>query len=227
LGRVVIHRAYLIAFVVTLLIGCCSVLLVVGCSSGVRSEAPKEEQQQGHAEATKGQQGRSHELTASEKPRCEGTRTFEKPQQVDAAMTTNDIPGCPKGGLLSGTDGYDVLAGEEGEDEVRGLGAGDFIFGGTGNDAIYGGPGRDNPLVGDEGDDDIHGGNGDDANLVGDEGDDVIYGGSGDDIELHGGEGKDKLYCGEGRDSYMADEADFVSSSCEVRLRPSKSKGIP
>jgi hypothetical protein len=215
LGRALIHRAYLIAFVVTLLIGCCSVLLVVSCSSGVRSEAPKEEQQ-----------ARSPEATASEEARCEGTRTFEKPQQVDAVMTTNDLPSCPKGGLLSGTDGYDVLAGEEGEDEVRGLGAGDFIFGGTGNDAIYGGPGRDNPLVGDQGDDDIHGGNGDDANLVGDEGDDVIYGGSGDDIELHGGEGKDKLYCGEGRDSYMADEADFVSSSCEVRLRPSKSKGI-
>ena len=144
-------------------------------------------------------------------------------------FTTNDQPGCPKGGLLSGTDKHDTLAGEDGEDEIRGLGTGDFIFGGPGNDVIYGGAGRDNPLVGDEGDDVIYGGDGDDAVLIGDEGNDVIYGGPGDDIELHGdGDGqRDKLYCGEGRDSYMADRVDYVSSSCEIKLRPSKSKGVP
>jgi len=179
-----------------LVIGCAG-LLVIGCS-GTRSEAPQEEGQ-GHTEATKKEQTRPPEATASEKGRCEGTRTFKRIRMSDAVLTTNDLPDCPKGGLLSGTDKHDTLAGEDGEDEVRGLGAGDFIFGGSGDDVIYGGPGRDNPLIGDEG----------------------------DDIELHGdGDGqRDKLYCGEGRDSYMADKVDYVSSSCEVKLRPSAGSG--
>lgn len=203
----------------------CTGLLVIGCS-GTRSEGPQEEGQ-GHTEATKKEQTRSPEATVSEDARCEGTRTFKRMRMTDAVLTTNDLPGCPKGGLLYGTDKHDTLAGEDGEDEVRGLGAGDFIFGGPGNDVIYGGPGRDNPLVGDEGDDVIYGGDGDDAVLMGDEGNDLIYGGPGDDIELHGdGDGQqDKLYCGEGRDSYMAEKVDYVSSSCEVKLRPSAGLG--
>ena len=163
-----VRQAHLIAVVGAILIGCAFVVL--GGCAGMRSEAPQEEQEQ--TEATK-EQGLSPEATASEEGRCEGTRTFKRMRMSDAVLTTNDLPGCPKGGLLSGTDKHDNLAGEDGEDEVRGLGAGDFIFGGSGNDVIYGGPGRDSPLVGDEGDD-------------------VIYGGDGDDVELMGGdEGKD------------------------------------
>jgi RTX calcium-binding nonapeptide repeat (4 copies) len=220
----VVGQEHLIAVVGAILIGC--TFVVLGGCAGMRSEAPQEEQEQ--TETSK-ELGRSPETTASEKGRCEGTRIFKRMRMADAVLTTNDLPGCPKGGLLSGTDKHDNLAGEDGEDQVRGLGAGDFIFGGSGNDVIYGGPGRDNPLVGDEGDDVIYGGDGDDAVLIGDEGNDVIYGGPGNDIELHGdGDGqRDKLYCGEGRDSYMADKVDYVSSSCEVKLRPSKSKGIP
>ena len=215
----------LIAVVEAFLIGC--LVLMVGCS-GLRSEAPQEKQ--GHTEASK-EQAHTPEATASEEARCEGTRKFKRLEQWSGVMTTNDLPGCPKGGLLTGTDGYDNLAGEDGEDEVRGLGTGDFIFGGAGNDVIYGGPGGDNPLSGDEGDDVIYGGDGDDVELGGDQGADVVYGGDGSDSIYadvsHGDWQRDKLYCGEGRDSYMADKVDYVSSSCEVKMRPSKLKGIP
>ena len=172
----------------------CAALLVVGCA-GVRSGAPQEEQ--GHTEASK-EQGRSPEATASEEARCGGTRTFK---QWSMVFTTNDVPGCPKGGLLSGTDGPDKLFGGEGEDEIRGLGDRDFISGGAGSDVIYGGPGYDGLLGGGEGED-------------------VIYGGPGDD-DIHTGYGeRDKLYCGEGRDEYLAGKRDYVSSSCEEKMRP-------
>jgi RTX calcium-binding nonapeptide repeat (4 copies) len=220
----VVRQAHLTAVAGAFVIGC-AVLLLVSCA-GTRSETSMG---QGPTEATKKDQTRPPEATAPKEARCEGTRTLKKPNMAEGVFTTNDLPGCPKGGLLSGTDKHDTLAGEDGEDEIRGLGTGDFIFGGPGNDVIYGGAGRDNPLVGDEGDDVIYGGDGDDAVLIGDEGNDVIYGGPGNDIELHGdGDGqRDKLYCGEGRDSYMAEKVDYVSSSCEVKVRPSKSKGIP
>ena len=218
-----VRQAHLIAVVGAILIGC--TFVVLGGCAGMRSEAPQEEQEQ--TEATK-EQGLSPEATASEESRCEGTRTFKRMRMSDAVLTTNDLPGCPKGGLLSGTDKHDNLAGEDGEDEVRGLGAGDFIFGGSGNDVIYGGPGRDSPLVGGEGDDVIYGGDGDDVELNGDGGKDVIIGGDGSDsIYADGDRQRDKLYCGEGRDRYMAEKVDYVSSSCEVKMRPSKSKGIP
>ena len=64
--------------------------LVVGCA-GVRSEAPQKEEQ-AHTEAT-----------ASEEARCEGTRTLTRNFGA-GLLTTNDVPGCPKGGLLFGTD---------------------------------------------------------------------------------------------------------------------------
>ena len=217
-----VRQGHLIAVVGAILIGCAFVVLV-GCA-GTRSEAlkrskdlPKPPRRSKHAHPKQ---------QRPKKPDARGRGPSRECDMADAVLTTNDLPGCPKGGLLSGTDKHDNLAGEDGEDEVRGLGAGDFIFGGSGNDVIYGGPGRDNPLVGDEGDDVIYGGDGDDAVLMGDEGNDVIYGGPGNDIELHGdGDGqRDKLYCGEGRDSYMADKVDYVSSSCEVKLRPSKSE---
>jgi hypothetical protein len=112
--------------VVTFLIGC-AVLLTVGCS-GTRSEAPN-----------KKEQASSPEATASEEARCEGTRTTKVPRTSGGIYTTNDLPGCPKGGLLLGTDKADKLYGGEGDDEIRGLSAKDDIAGGDGNDVIYAG----------------------------------------------------------------------------------------
>jgi hypothetical protein len=138
-----------------------------------------QEEEQGHTEAT-----------ASEEARCEGTRTIKRGR--DWFVVTNDVPGCPNGGLLSGTDGRDELDGKKGNDEIHGLGGSDSIFGGAGNDVIYGGPGND-----------------------------VVYGGDGNDF-LDGTrdpQQRDKLYCGEGRDVYRADKNDYVDSSCEKKAR--------
>src|SRR5215203_3255552 len=175
------------------LLGCAVLLLVVGCA-GTSSET-----------SNKKEQGSSPKATESEEEgRCEGTRKIN--MNLPARFTTNDLPGCPKGGLLLGTDKPDELAGEKGNDEVRGLGGSDDVEGGPGNDILYGGPG-------------------DDCNLSGDKGEDVIYAGPGDDTELnvsgvmnHGDGQRDKLYCGEGRDTYYAEKIDYVDSSCEVKL---------
>jgi Ca2+-binding RTX toxin-like protein len=210
--------------VVTLLIGC-AFLVLVGCSSEVRSEAPQKEQ--GHTEATMKEQTRSPEATASEEARCEGTRTFKIPTIGGGVFTTNDLPGCPNGGLLSGTDKLDKLAGEDGADEVRGLGTKDLLTGGHGRDAIdviYGGPGNDllieNEVRGpgcadncprfkpselprrsgpDRSKNVLHGGPGRDI-LAGAAGDDVLYGDAGDDNELDGLGGEDVIYGGDGND---------------------------
>ena len=115
------HRHF-IAVVGAFLVGC-ALVLVVGCSGG-RSEAPQEEQ--GHTEVTKGQ---------THSDGCEGTRTVDLQGRT---YTTNDVSGCSKGGLLSGTDKPDKLDGEDGDDEIRGLGAIDWILGGSGSDDIYG-----------------------------------------------------------------------------------------
>jgi hypothetical protein len=153
------------------LIGC-AVLLAVGCA-GVRSEAPQEDQQ-AHTEAT-----------ASEEARCEGTRHIKKKWRP-GLWTTNDVPGCPKGGLLSGTDGIDKLYAKDGDDEIHSLGGDDwFIYGGYGDDVIYGEPG----------DDVLYGGVGGDEDMEGGTGEDVIYGGDGSDY-LNGGKGEDVLYGG-------------------------------
>ena len=255
-----IRQAHLMAVVRAFLIGC-AVLLVVGCA-GARSEAPQEEQQ-GHTEATK-EQAHSPEAT-SEEDRCKGTRTFDvlkeqgidyisdgsvKPGDAEARRITNDVPGCPTGGPLSGTDEPDRLAGGEGGDEVRGLGAADMLSGGPGPDIIYGGPGGDalyggggilefepstdrsknvlhgqagaDELTGQRGDDVLYGGAGDDKGLWGVGGEDVIYGGDGNDF-LYGifdGGERDELYCGKGNDEYDADKNDYVDSSCEVKSHP-------
>src|SRR5829696_3495489 len=216
------------------LLGCAVLLLVVGCA-GTSSET-----------SNKKEQGSSPKATESEEEgRCEGTRKIN--MNLPARFTTNDLPGCPKGGLLLGTDKPDELAGEKGNDEVRGLGGSDDVEGGPGNDILYGGPG-DDAGFGDDGDDVIYGGPGDDCNLSGgdgndviyggpgddscsdaylrgDKGEDVIYAGPGDDTELnvsgvmnHGDGQRDKLYCGEGRDTYYAEKNDYVDSSCEVKL---------
>jgi len=214
------------------LIGC--LVLFVGCA-GVRSGASQEEQ--GHTEATK-EQAHSPEAT-SEEDRCEGTQATNKGHPP---IVTNDLPGCPKGGLLSGTDKSNELDGGDGNDEIHGLGDKDFLYGGDGSDVLYGGPGDDflkgntvgldhhsnkDVLYGgpgsdqlndwDGGDDVFHGG---DDYLVGGAGDDIIYGGDGNDFIDSSGVGqRDKLYCGEGRDGYAADKLDYVDSSCEVKQR--------
>ena len=172
-----------------LVIGC-AVLLVVGCA-GVRSEAPQEEQ--GRAEATKEQ---THSVgAASEEARCEGMRTFK---QWGMVFTTNDLPGCPKGGLLEGTDKSDPLDGKHGDDEVRGLGAEDYLIGGAGDDVLYGGDGGDGLLAGN--------------------GEDLMYGGDSNDHLNGGDEQRDQLYCGKGEDTYSADKNDHVGSSCEKKI---------
>jgi hypothetical protein len=235
----VVRQGRLIAVVGIFLIGCAVLLLVVGCSR-VHSGAPQDDQ--GHTEATKKEQTRSPEATASEEARCEGTRTIVRNgfHRRHEDFLTNDLPGCLNGGLLSGTEGPDNLAGLDGDDEVRGLGARDFLFGGAGNDVIYGGDGSDWWLFGNEGDDVIYAGPGNDSALTGDDGADVIYGGEGDEEEMYGGRGQDvlygedgrdflstkgedrqhdKLYCGDGKDYYEADKNDFVSSSCEKKMK--------
>lgn len=239
------------------LIGC-AVLLAVGCAA-VRLEAPGEEEK-GRTAATE-EQARSPEATASEEARCEGTRTFDvfkkqgisyiadssvQPGDSEARFITNDLPGCPNGGLLPGTEKPDRLAGEEGEDEVRGLGAADTLTGGHGRDVIYGGPGDDglygggkeplefirdssknvlyggagrDELVGANGEDVLYGGEGDDRWLFGYGGEDVLYGGDGNDFVdgSFDGQRRDRLYCGKGKDEYDADRNDYVDSSCEVK----------
>jgi hypothetical protein len=190
----------LMAVVGAFMIGCAG-LLVVGCSSGVRSEVSPEEH--GHAEATEGQ-ARSPK-GSSEQARCEGTRTFRREGFTEGkggwfyrgTYTTNDVPGCPNGGPLSGTDGRKKLYG------------GDVLHGGRDADV----------LNGEEGDDVLYGGNGDDNRVSGDEGEDVIYGGDGDDFLFANDRQRDRVYCGEGRDKYLADKIDYVSSACEKKSR--------
>src|SRR5829696_3525820 len=109
----VVRQGRCIVGVVAFLIGC-AFLLVVGCA-GVGSEAPQREQ------------GSSPEATASEEGRCGGTSTTKNPiggEGAVARFTTNDLPGCPKGGHV-----------------IRGLGGRDELWGGSGNDVIYGGDG--------------------------------------------------------------------------------------
>jgi RTX calcium-binding nonapeptide repeat (4 copies) len=195
-----------------LLIGCAVVLMVVGCA-GMREPATEEEQ--GRTEATREQ---------AHSDRCDGTRTIKQWGEV---MTTNDLPGCPKGGLLSGTNEKDTLYGGEGDDEIHGLGGVDAIFGGGGNDVIYGGPGDDSPLWGIEGDDVIYGGDGNDGGLgEQDLGEDVFYRGDGNDFlfAIRDKQQPDKLYCGEGKDWYLANKNDFVDTSCEKK---DKIIGVP
>src|SRR5215216_182565 len=157
----VVRQGRSIALVVAFLIGC-AVVLMAG-ASGVQAQASKKEE-----------------------ARCQGTRKINV--NLPARFTSNDLPGCPQGGLLLGTDKPDLLAGEKGDDEVRSLGGKDDVMGGPGNDVIYGGADNDG-LYGDgreeeEGNDIIYGGPGDDdVNVfrIGDDGNDVIYGGPGDD----------------------------------------------
>src|SRR5215208_6275572 len=180
-GCAVIRQAHLIAVVLAFLIGC-AVILMAGASGG-------------QAEASK-----------KEVARCEGTRKING--NLPARFTTNDLPGCPQGGLLLGTDKADVdpypdhpgLEGQAGDDEIRGLGANDYLSGGDGKDVLYGGPGVER--------------------IAGGPGEDVIYGGDGNDSLAAKDGQRGKLYCGKGKDGYFADKNDYVDSSCEVPVHP-------
>jgi len=179
--------------VVSFLIGCV-VIVVVGCS-GPPSETSKKEQ------------GSSPQATASEEARCQGTSTTKDPRPLSEGptkrFTTNDMPGCPKGGLLLGTDKHDYLNGNDGDDVIRGLGGGDDLYGGDGKDVLYGGPGEDRIAVfGPRG-----------------KGEDVIYGGDGNDLLWSKDGQRDKLYGGKGKDMCTFDKLDYVDSSCEQKRR--------
>jgi hypothetical protein len=186
-----VRQGHLVALVVAFLIGC-AVVLVAG-ASGVQAEASKKEQ-----------------------ARCEGTRTIKKYGESGA---TNDVPGCPKGGLLLGTDKSDWLAGKRGDDEIRGLGARDEIYGSGGSDVIYGGSGDDKMLCGG----DLHRCGGLNPRPNGGPAEDVMYGGDGNDLLKAVNRQRDKLYCGKGTDKYVADSSDYVSSSCEKDVSPDSS----
>ena len=184
----------------TFLIGC--VVLLVAGASGVQAETSKK------AEA-----------------RCQGTTTTKNPAvgTGGGAYITNDLPGCPKGRLLLGTDKNDRLHGKDGDDEIRALGGKDVILGGVGNAAIYMGPGDDFVQPGDyhegDGEDVIYGGSGNDF-LQAMKGADVMYGGDGsDDVFEPRDRQRDKLYCGKGKVLYAADKKDFVDSSCEKKVK--------
>ena len=201
-----IKTRVLIAVVGVFLMGC-TVLLVVG-GSGVQAQASKEAQ------------GRSSGTASVEDP-CGKTRYIN---WLGARYTTNDVPGCPKGGLLSGTDQQDYLAGMKGADELRGLGAADELHGGSGSDVIYGGSGGDFLVSGvvnshDRSKGVLYGGDGAD-HLFGAEGEDLLYGGDGNDWLDGRDKGfkdthRDELFCGKGRDHYITGRLDQVSSSCE------------
>src|SRR5215218_9138224 len=189
---VVVRQGRSIA-VVAFLVGCAVFLMAGG--SGVQAQASKNK----------------------EEARCEGTRKINV--NLPARFTTNDILGCPQGGLLLGTDKPDLMAGEKGDDEVRGLGGSDDVMGGLGDDVLYGGADNDSLIgdgTGEDGNDTIYGGPGDDKLDGGPS--DAVYGGRGELLPGGGDGQRDKLYCGEGRDSYFADKEDHVSSSCEVKL---------
>ena len=215
-----VRRGHLIALVVTFLLGCAFLLLGVSCA-GPSSEAPQEKEK-GHTEATR-EQTRSPEATAPEQARCAETQPIER-HGPWGRWLTNDVPGCPKGGPLLGTDKPDELDGLEGDDEIRGLGAKDALIGGMGSDVIYGGPGNDDLIepikrVRDAGDDVFYGGGGGDDHLAAGKGEDVMYGGDGNDLlNSNDNDGpRDKLYCGKGKDRYTAGKNDYVDSSCEKK----------
>ena len=171
-----------------------ALLLVVGCAE-TRSESPK---QQGHTEATR-EQTRSAKA-ASEEARCAETQPIDR-HGPSGRWVTNNVPGCPKGGPLSGTDKPDELDGLDGDDEIRGLGAKDSLIGGLGSDVIYGGAGND-VLI--------------EPVRRSDAAGDVFYGG---DDRLAAGKGEDVMYGGDGN-HLLADKNDYVSSSCEKKYPP-------
>jgi hypothetical protein len=244
----VVRQGHFIAVVRAFVIGCAVLLLVVGCA-GVGSEASNKKEQRSSPQATESEEEarcegtRTYHLyqvihkpgywdgplrTGSEE---EMKKADKKPRQMTMDFgfyTTNDLPGCPKGGLFLGTEKPDMLDGKHGADELRGLGGSDhYLDGGDGNDIIYGGDGDDDPhpqgqyavgLAGGDGSDTLYGGDGDDS-VQGGTGEDVLYGEDGNDVLSADRSGqRDKLYCGEGKDRYLANNKDYVDSSCEKHV---------
>src|SRR5215204_3558266 len=167
-GCVVVRQGRLIAVVGTFLIGCVFLLLVVGCAGTTSSETSNKKEQGSSPKATDSEEARCegtgtyHLYNLSYRGGGEGPlRTGSEEDMKKAAKkarhdykwgvkthdfgvyTSNDLPGCPKGGLLLGTDKPDKLGGKDGDDEARGLGGRDAILGGLGDDILYGGPGDD------------------------------------------------------------------------------------
>ena len=120
---VVVRQGRSIAVVGTFLIGCAVLLLVVGCA-GTRSEAPQEEQGSSpkatdSEEVARCEGTRSYRLyqvvhrpgywngplrTGSEEDMKKADKKAGQETMDFGVYTTNDLPGCPKGGLLLGTD---------------------------------------------------------------------------------------------------------------------------
>ena len=88
----------------------CTVLVALGCAVA-QAEASQERQEL--TEAAKREQAYPGGV-APEEDRCEGTRTVVR--QGGAGYATNDVPGCPQGGVLVGTDSASYLYGGEGVD---------------------------------------------------------------------------------------------------------------
>jgi hypothetical protein len=225
----VVRQGRLIALVGTFLIGCAFLLLAVGCS-GTRSEAPKEEKQQGHPEATNTEQGhteavnkdqtRSPQATASEEEaRCQGTRTHHlyfvayrngqiskvrsgSEEDVKKAGKTYDL-GIYTTNDLPGCANGGLLIGTDEPDKLDGGDGDDEVRGLGDKDLIYGGDGKDVNYAG-PGDDSFTEADG--------KGDDVIYGGGGDD-EIDGADGEDVLYGGDGSDILIGYE--FLQSDVD------------
>ena len=222
-----------------ILIGC-TFLLVVGCA-GTRSEAPQEEQ--GHTEVTK-EQTHSDQCEGTRTVDLQG-RTYTT-NDVSGCSKGGMLSGTDKPDKLDGEDGDDEIRGLGAIDWILGGSGSDDIYGGDGDDSLqgddywgeaastkdvlHGGLGNDDMGDFDGGDDVLYGGDGDDSMLVGGKGEDVIYGGDGNDViegtdaDLYGGgvrKQRDELYSGEGRDKYIADDLDYVDSTCEVKLPPS------
>jgi Ca2+-binding RTX toxin-like protein len=210
--RAVVHRGHLIALVGVLLLGCAVLLVGVGCSA-TRSETSNKKGQGSLPQATQ----------SEEEGRCGGTRTIPVKTWVGKALQarqalvpyiTNDVPGCPKGGLLTGTNKQDYFAGKDGPDEIRGLGGSDQIEGGLGSDFIYGGSG-DDELQESLGFKNVHGhsfhGHGQYFRFtnIKDLSKNVLNGGPGDDT-ISGGSADDRIVGGKGPDAIGGDDGNDI-----------------
>ena len=236
-----VRQGHFIAVVRAFLIGCAVALVVAGCA-GARSGTSQG--QQSYTEATK-EQTYSDRCEGTRPIDLQG-RTYTTNDVSGCPNKGGLLSGTDKADKLDGEDGDDEMRGLGAADLIWGGLGSDVIYGGDGDDqleggtywgnpdesskdVLHGGPGKDYLTDYDGGDDVLYGGEGDDAYLAGGKGEDVIYGGDGNDlidgvtVDINGVVGKkqrDELYCGEGKDSYIADELDYVDSSCEVKGGP-------
>jgi hypothetical protein len=138
----VVRRGRSIALVGTFLIGC-AVLVLVADASRVQAEARCEGTRPLHRYMVFYANGHRSLKYGSEEEMKKAAKKAGQRVEDRGVDTSNDLPGCPKGGLLKGTDKKDDLNGMEGEDKVRGLGGSDYVKGGPGSDILYGGDGND------------------------------------------------------------------------------------